>query len=513
MADVTIDENGIVTAPSAHVRKAQRLASIALCLGIAGLVALFWPTVLTAVQLWDSSSSYTHAYLIAPVSAYLIWLERETLHHMPIRPSLLGVAVIGLFATAWLFADLLGINEGRHFAFVGMLQGLFLTVLGVRAYWHLFFPLNYLWLMVPAGEFLVAPLQTISHVGATQLLLLSGISVYTEGLLIQVPDGSFLVEAGCAGLNFLLTALALSLVYGRLVYQTTWARVVCVVVALAVSVAANIVRIYLIIALTEWTDQKLDIAADHLVFGWGFFSVVMLALMWIGARVSVPPLGPQQSVAPVTQLSAVPSAIPIVLACGLALAALAPGISAALMNSEAGNVTRITLPHNVAQWHRGDATATDWRPTIVPPDASIAASYVAADAPRIDLVAAVYAVQRQGREAAAAGNQPIGDGWHQTAVTTLTLPRGEIAVTHLRRGEDRRIAASWYEGHNCTSASRLRTKLCTLRARLTGGSTAGSFVVLSTDAGTDVAETERALAAFAQELPMFVTDETTPIDP
>jgi exosortase len=231
--------------------------------------------------------------LIAPISVALIWADRHQLARTLPSPTFWGIAVAGAFSLAWLAAELLGIDEGRHIAFVGMMQGLALAYLGWRIYRFLAFPLLYLFFLVPTGTFLLTPLQTIAHQANVVMLKASGVPVYAEGFLIQVPAGSFLVEPGCAGLNFFLVALALSLLYGRLTYATTYARIMCVVVALLTSIVANIVRIYLIIGLAQATDRRIDITADHLLYGWGFFGVVMLCGMWLGTKINAKPVGPR----------------------------------------------------------------------------------------------------------------------------------------------------------------------------------------------------------------------------
>jgi exosortase A len=261
--------------------------------GLIALVALYFSTVASAVHLWNTSSAYNYAYLIAPISLGLIWSERQQLAGVAPSTNFWGVAIAGAFSVAWLAGELLGIDEGRHIAFVGMIQGLALAFLGWRIYRFLAFPLLYLFFLVPTGTFLLTPLQLIAHHANVALLKASGVPVYAEGFLIQVPTGSFLVEPGCAGLNFFLVALALSLLYGRLTYATTTARVMCVVVALLTSIIANIIRIYLIIGLAQATNRRIDITADHILYGWGFFGVVMLCAMWLGTKVKAKPSGPR----------------------------------------------------------------------------------------------------------------------------------------------------------------------------------------------------------------------------
>lgn len=265
----------------------------AAAVALVALAALYLSTVTSAVHLWNTSSAYNYGYLILPISLALIWAERKQLAATVPAPTFWGVMIAAVFSGAWLLADVLGIDEGRHLAFVGMIQGLAFALLGWRLYRFLAFPLLYLFFLVPTGTFLLTPLQTIAHQANVVLLKASGVPVYAEGFLIQVPAGSFLVEPGCAGLNFFLVALALSLLYGRLTYASTFARVMCVIAALVTSIIANIIRIYLIIGLAQATDRRIDITADHLLYGWGFFSVVMLCAMWLGTKIKATPAGPR----------------------------------------------------------------------------------------------------------------------------------------------------------------------------------------------------------------------------
>ncbi len=290
MSERGSDANVLALAPLAAAWPATLLGVLA---GMVALVVLHFSTFASAIHLWNTSSAYNYAYLIAPISLALIWADREQLSRAVPAANFWGVAVAGVFSVVWLAGELLGIDEGRHIAFVGMMQGLAFGFLGWRLYRFLAFPLLYLFFLVPTGTFLLTPLQTLAHHANVALLKASGVPVYAEGFLIQVPTGSFLVEPGCAGLNFFLVALALSLLYGRLTYATFTARMVCVGGALLTSIVANIVRIYLIIGLAQATNRRIDITADHLLYGWGFFGVVMLCAMWLGTKVKAKPAEPR----------------------------------------------------------------------------------------------------------------------------------------------------------------------------------------------------------------------------
>ena len=98
-----------------------------------------------------------------------------------------------------------------------------------------------------------------------------------------MPTGRYHIEPGCAGLNFLLATVALAPLYAYLMYRSAWKRLAAVVIALFLAVVMNGVRIAGIIALTHWSDRKLNIVDDHLLYGWGFFALVLLAAGYVGS--------------------------------------------------------------------------------------------------------------------------------------------------------------------------------------------------------------------------------------
>lgn len=330
-------------APSGRTGRVYN-AWTALFVSVTALLVIFATTAATAVDQWATSSAYSYAFLVAPISAFLIWRDRAALAGAVPAPYAPGLVVVAVFAGAWLIADILSISEGRHIGLMGMIQGTVLAVIGIGLYRALAFPLLYLWLMVPTGTVLIAPLQHLSHAGALFLIRLSGIPVFAEGMLIEVPEGRFSVEPGCAGLNFILAALALSLLYAKLNYRTPMARLRCVALALTAAVVSNIVRIYLIIVLTQVTHRQFDIAADHLLYGWGFFGVIMLAMMWWGGRFADAVIRPPSVPAAVAVTPARTAAV----AVAAVLIAAVPAAISALVPHDAGGGSAARFLHGLA---------------------------------------------------------------------------------------------------------------------------------------------------------------------
>ena len=476
----------------------------AIVLGLAVLVLLYWPTATSAVAQWNSTSAYSYGYLIGPIALWLIWRERDRLVGLMPEPTAWGIAVAAAFAGVWLVADFLSIAEGRHIALMGMIQGLLLAALGWRIYRILLFPLLYLWLMVPTGTFLLGPLQRLSHAGAVALIKLSAIPVFAEGTSIEVPEGSFVVEPGCAGLNFLLTALALSLLYGKLNYRGLGARLLCIAVALAVSMIANILRIYLIVVLTQITHRKLDIADDHLLYGWGFFALVMLGMMWLGSRFAKPEDPPRA--APV----AVPGHAPImklvaVLGVLLIVAMLPPRLAMATGRA-AITSAGVAMPAAIGPWQRVSGT-TDWRPQT-DPAAGFGEALYTWNGLMAEVAMARYAAQGGGRDAASGGNQPAISPWETEGLRIRSVEAGPgryaVVATTARRSGATRAIDYWYASAGCVTPSRLKAKLCAAAARLRGRPAPGAFIAISTpwlgDSQNDAAAAAQALDGLAAAL-------------
>ena len=78
---------------------AWRKAGAMLLLALTVLLALFWNTAVSMVDIWSRSETFAHGYVIAPISLWLIWRRRPQLLALLPRPQLLPCPVL---AAAWL---------------------------------------------------------------------------------------------------------------------------------------------------------------------------------------------------------------------------------------------------------------------------------------------------------------------------------------------------------------------------------------------------------------------------
>ncbi len=247
------------------------------------LVGVFWPTFYSMAEIWERSETFTHGYLIFPISAWLIWRNRAELAQVQPRPDLRGLILLAAAGAGWLLADAGSVNVVAQYALIFMLIAVVWTLLGWAFVWAAFFPLMFLLFAVPVGEFLIQPLMGVTADFTVALLQATGIPVYREGTFFSIPSGDWSVVEGCSGLRYLIASVTLGVLYAYLTYRSWKRRLLFSIAAIIVPILANSGRAYMIVMIAHLSDMKLALGVDHYIYGWVFFGIVMLLLFWVGS--------------------------------------------------------------------------------------------------------------------------------------------------------------------------------------------------------------------------------------
>jgi exosortase A len=306
--------------PPAHILHALRDARLGLGIGLVALGLLFHDEVTAAVHTWIDSTAYNHCFLVIPIALYLIWDRRASLRGLTAAPLPLAAVLALPLSVAWLAAERLGIMEGRQLAAMSMAEVLLLAMLGRRLWLALLCPLLYLYFLVPFGDFLTPALQDITTSFTRHGLDILGIPAYVDGYVIEIPEGTFFVAEACAGLRFLIASIAFGTLYALLMYRSRLRRSVFIAASCIVPVIANGLRALGIVVLGHLLGSAQAAATDHVLYGWIFFSLVILLLIVLGLpfRQDYEPQPP-----PASPMPPDPSAAGRGVFAGLALAAVA----------------------------------------------------------------------------------------------------------------------------------------------------------------------------------------------
>ena len=259
-----------------------RLPWLAIALGFAVLGVAFRQEAASAVSVWQSSTAYGHCFLVLPIVLWLLWERRGIFDALPphpaVWPALLGLPLLAM----WLVSFWLGIMEGRQLAAMGFVELLLMASLGWRLWWAGSAGFLYLFFLVPFGAFLTPMLQHFTATFIANGLTLLRIPFEANAFQISIPEGSFYVAEACAGLRFLIAAIAFGVLYAVTMFRSPWRRAAFITVSCVVPVVANGVRGLGIVVLGHILGSAQAGAADHLIYGWVFFSAVILLLAAAG---------------------------------------------------------------------------------------------------------------------------------------------------------------------------------------------------------------------------------------
>jgi exosortase len=235
--------------------------------------------------------------------------------------------------------------EGRQIAALGLFYVLVLSVVGWRVSWAMAAPLAYLVFLVPFGAFTVPALQQITARMIDFGLDVVGIPHHVDDLFIEAPAGTYLVAEACAGLRFLIAALAFGALYAVVMFRSPWRRLIVLALALVVPVIANGFRAFGIVLLGEYLGSAEAAAADHIIYGWIFFSVVMLVLIVAGLPFREDGAPPPRAEPP-PEAGIAPRRIALLGTAAIVtvLAVAAPAMAMALRQAGTRAPERVTVP-------------------------------------------------------------------------------------------------------------------------------------------------------------------------
>lgn len=478
-------------------------AALALLLAVA-----FAEVAAAMANTWSNAATYTHGWLILPIALGLVWLRREALRGVAPRQEPWMLLPLLLFSAVWLVGHAAETNLVQELALVGLLIALAVFSFGRAVARRLWFPLLFLVFMVPMGDALVPLLQDFTAGFAVGLLRLLGIPVFHDGILIQTPTGLFEVAEACAGIRFLVANIVVAALFAYLAYTRWWKATLFLALGVVLPVLANGVRAAGIIVIAYHTDNEMAVGADHLIYGWGFFTLVMIVLLLIGNRFADRPIG---RFAPPAAGPA-PEAVPCrPWRAGLAVAAVAamlagPAYAWGMLRPPPAPVWTAAPPPLNPAWPRAAAAAPLWLPRFPAADHLVLETYRSPDgaepAGTVDVFVAAYAWQRRGAEVIHHANTLSGDeSWIRVETATATLPAaaalGPARIDRLRGAAGRqRLVVSWLWIGGRFTNDPVAAKLFQLDSTLTGRHPAAAQLALSAEIADEPAETLTLLQTF-----------------
>ncbi len=484
---------------------------------LAVILLLYRETAAVMVGIWWRSETFAHAFLVLPITLWLVWRVRDKLAALTPRAD--PWALVALLGTAlvWLASDLVVVNAPSQFALVGLLILAVPAVLGLQVARAILFPLLFLFFAVPFGEFMLPTMMNWTADFVVRALQLTGVPVYREGLHFVIPSGSWSVIDECSGVRYLMASFMVGSLFAYLNYRSPTKRAVFMAVSILTPIVANWLRAYMIVMIGHLSGNKLAVGVDHILYGWVFFGLVIFGMFSVGSRWAeadpqgnLPVPAPGDAPAAATGRWRSPAQAWWLAA---AVALLPHGLLWGLQAAERGAAEPIlSLPDTLpGGWRAVDETLLDWRPGSSDPSASVMRTYVG-PAGKVGINIDYYRAQNAQRKLVASVNvmvslndrkwNRLGEGLRTVDVDggSVDLRTTENVGPEVRAGGRRERLVTWqtYWVDGRFVAGDIGAKLAQAASRVRGHGDDGALVVLfAENPQTDTSH--RAIQALAKD--------------
>ena len=246
------------------------------------LTALYWPILAGLVTQWWDDANYSHGFLVPLFSGFLVWRARARLTAVVPRGSLPGLAVLigglGILILGTIGAE----NFLMRASLIIVLSGLVLFHLGTRVLRILFFPLTFLFFMVPLPAVVfyavTFPLQRLAAENAAWTLDLLGVPVLLDGNVIHLSQITLGVTEACSGIRSLISLLAGAVAWAYLMLPLGLIAVAFVLSAIPITIVANAARVVATGLIGQWLGVEYASGFFHEFAGLAVYTFALACL-------------------------------------------------------------------------------------------------------------------------------------------------------------------------------------------------------------------------------------------
>ena len=504
---------------------------------LAGL--LYRETAMAIWGLWNNNHipTYSHGPLLLLVCLYILYREwRNNKDELALNISYFGM--MGLLGSGllWFLAALGSVQIIQMLSLVAVFAFMFIGVLGYHQAKAYLFPILLTIGALPVWEVVLPYLQLNTAVVAGWLTSLTIQPSIREGMLINIPAGSFAVEATCSGLAYFIVSIIISLLFVYSHRLPIKQSLFFVLAAMLVAIVANIIRVYIIIVSGQLTEmQSYFITQEHVSLGWGIFAIGISFFLWLAGRlVANQPSGaavvngPEEGkTASQTQIdnnqlnerqgseALHAQTIPPIVHSGGTWAFVISMVIVAVITGPLANAAyrinpaqvvnfQVQLPDEVNGWKKIPYTGS-YRPRLQKGDVMQEASFFnTGEDSRIYLLVNYFYRQRQDAEAVSDMNRFATDrNWSRIGSHKISpglADFADIEETRLRaRNGEEKLVWYWYETNGYRTSRDWLAKLQNIIGILRGKPSI-RIIVLAVDPKSDISNARTQLRTFLQNL-------------
>ena len=486
-------------------------AVLTCALAVGAILALHWQTAASIVAIWWRSETFAHGFVVIPICLWYVWRKRAALAAMPVEPWLPGLIIVAGAGALWFVASAADVSVAKQFALAFMLQATIVTIVGLSIARVLIFPLVFLLFAVPTGEFLVPTLIDRTADFTVAALRMTGVPVYRESNHFIIPSGSWSVVEACSGLRYIVASLMVGTLYAAIAYRSPLRRGLFLLASIVVPIVANWLRAYMIVMIGHLSGNRLAVGVDHIIYGWVFFGIVMLAMFWIGSFWQEDTQLPKNRVAPcdpaAKSVARAPRTLVVAAMAAIVIAGVWIPVDAISARNRELAVPTLAAMAGAGGWTPAPQQIAEWRPSYGGYAVELRQAYRQGEQD-VGLHIVYYRNQRRGSELVTSGNMltsPESVAWKQmtTGSDEVVWAGGPLKVDRATlQGSALSLETfSFYRVAGRETASAYVAKALLAWSRLTGRGDDSALVVFYAPVrGGSPEAARRSLRSFAQAM-------------
>ena len=195
----------------------------------------------------------------------------------------------------WYFFESLSISLPAYFLIISILCLFISTCLSTKV---MFAALPYIGLTlftIPVWSELTGMLVDLSSTMVGYAVKLSNLTALLDGNNIFLPSGAIYIADGCSGLRYLTIALLMGYTLILINHYRLTGTVITIGLAIILGLAANWLRIYLLVLIGYHTEMQSSLMHDHETFGWVVFACILIPSIYfapvskqVSAAINIP---------------------------------------------------------------------------------------------------------------------------------------------------------------------------------------------------------------------------------
>ncbi len=496
---------------------------------------VFFDALEAMEHIWSSKEEYGHGYILPAITAFLIWQKKDQIERMQYSGSWLGVIVILLGLFLYYAGELSSLFVIIQYAFIVVIFGFALSVLGKKVFKVIFVPLAMLLFMIPLPAFLLnnlsSQLQLISSEIGVAFIRMFNISVYLEGNVIDLGVYKLQVVEACSGLNYLFPLMTLAFISAYFFTGSFWKKSIIFLSSIPITILMNSFRIGAIGVTVEYWGPEMAEGVLHDFEGWAVFMScigILIVEMWVLAKIGKDKLPLQEAFGldfplptPVdadVRYRQVPKQLHVSV---FMMAAVALSITALPEREEVipqrSSFSEFPLVLNGWQGKKGyleeifidTLKFTDY----------VLNDYVNESGDVVNFYSAYYASQKKGAAAHSPRSCIPGGGWRIESLREYSLKGVKIAGVDMRvnrllitKGDYQQLVYYWFQQRGRIITNEYLMKWYLFWDSMTKSRTDGALMRLTImlKPGQDVSVADKQLESFSKEIapiiPQYVAD-------